>query len=490
MYFRVQNFRGMGLKDRIKELETENARLKAELKANRFAIALEGKPQGSPGYELNDLFSKMQKQVQEYFRELVCEPSKASIKVGEERYLLLRASAISFEFFDKIRSFYADQGAEQADDIAYQTLFDLGHLIGLEDATVMHSRLNLKTPLEKLSAGPIHFAMTGWAFVEIGAGSHPVAGKDFVLKYKHPYSFEADSWIKANKKATNPVCIMSAGYSSGWCEASFGIPLTSVEISCRAKGDEECTFIMAPPDQIQRYLRNVTRQKSGKALSKRIPGFLARKKMEEELKRSLKEKEILLREVHHRVKNNLQIMSSLLRLQMGTLADEQAIEKFRESEARINAMALLHEMLFRSGSLNNIHIGDYLESLVIYLKSLLSGKKSVRADFRHSLNSPYLNIDKAISCGLILNEIISNSFKHAFDQTPEPVIEVVLNDASHGPFRYSLTASDNGCGIPKNKMTQESAGFGLQIIHTLTGQLEGVIEIENHKGTSISVNFN
>lgn len=490
MYFRVQNSLSMGLKDRIKELEAENAALRAALEEKKPAVSPDGEIAIHAPAELREMFERMQKAVQHYFSNLVFDPSKASISVGEERYLLLRSSAISFEFFERIRAFYSEQGEEEADDIAYQMLFDLGHLIGLEDATVIHERLNLKSSLEKLSAGPIHFALSGWASVEISQGSHPVAGRDFVMKYKHPFSFEADSWIKAGKKANQPVCIMNAGYSSGWCEASFGIPLTAVEVTCRAKGDHECSFIMAPPDQIQRYLRNMTRSRSKKSLSKRIPGFLARKKIEEELKRSLKEKEILLKEVHHRVKNNLQIMSSLLRLQMGTLKNEQAIEKFRESEARINAMALLHEMLYRSGSLNNINIAEYLESLANYLKSLLSENKSISVTFKHQMSSPFMNIDKAISCGLILNELISNCFKHAFAETRNPMIQVEITDQPQDRHHYTLMVNDNGCGMPKERLDPELGGFGMQIIHTLAGQLDGHVELENTAGTQIVIKFN
>jgi two-component sensor histidine kinase/predicted hydrocarbon binding protein len=480
----------MSLKERVQELEAENARLKKALEEKGHLIQGDNAPSVNVPAELAALFEKMHAEVQKYFSGLVFNPSKASISVGDERYVLVRASALSFEFFDRIRTFYSDHGAEEADHITYQMLFDLGHLIGLEDSAVIHKKLKLKNPLEKLSAGPIHFAFAGWAFVEILSGSNPVAGKDFVLKYKHPFSFEADSWLKAGRKAPQPVCIMSAGYSSGWCEASFGIPLTAVEITCRAKGDEECCFIMAPPDQIQRYLRGITRKKSSKSLSNRIPGFLARKKMEEELKRSLKEKEILLKEVHHRVKNNLQIMSSLLRLQMGTLNNEQAIEKFRESEARINAMALLHEMLYRSGSLNNINIAEYLLSLVNYLKSFFAGSKNIEHVFKHQMFNPFISIDKAISCGLILNEIITNSFKHAFHNTAEPLVTVELCETPESEYRYLMKATDNGCGIPEDKMKPEAAGFGLQIIHTLTGQLDGRIDISNKNGTAITINFN
>ncbi|MEY4110638.1 MAG: hypothetical protein RLZZ46_993 [Bacteroidota bacterium] len=480
----------MSLENRIRELEQENARLRQALENRGFYKEEYSSPLVKVPQELGPLFGEMQKAVKSYFDNLVFDPEHASIRITDERYVLVRASALSYDFFDRIRLFYADQGAEGADQIAFQMLFDLGHLIGLEDATVLHGKLKLKKPLQKLSAGPVHFALTGWASVEIMPDSKPVAGTEFLLKYKHPHSFEADSWIKAKKKAPKPVCIMNAGYSSGWCEASFGISLTAVEITCRAKGDESCSFIMAPPDQIHRYLSSDKSKKAGNSNNKRIPGFLVRKKIEEELKKSLKEKEILLKEVHHRVKNNLQIMSSLLRLQTFTLNNEQAIEKFRESEDRINAMALLHELLYRSGSLNNINISEYVQSIINYLNSKQYGREKVEIIFKHQLSNSFLNIDKAISCGLILNEIVTNALKYAFKETSKPKVMVEFNDHIAGEFNYRLQVRDNGCGIPTEKLKPEAAGFGLQIIHTLTGQLEGIITIKNDHGTEITILFN
>ena len=114
-------------------------------------------------------------------------------------------------------------------------------------------------PIEKMSTGPIHFSWTGWAYVEILAESTPTPNGNFHLVYDHPQSFESDAWLATGRKTNHCVCHMNAGYSSGWCSASFGRQLVAREILCRARGDEHCRFIMADPtkidDHVDRYLK-------------------------------------------------------------------------------------------------------------------------------------------------------------------------------------------------------------------------------------------
>ncbi len=147
--------------------------------------------------------------------------------------------------------------------------------------------MGLSEPMRKLSAGPIYFAHTGWALVDILPQSRPSADRNFFLAYHHPFSFEADSWLRAGKATDTPACIMNAGYSSGWCEESFGIPLTAVEVACRARGDENCTFIMAPPDRIEehlgKYLAELPRH-ARERITCNIPTFFERKQVEQLLK--------------------------------------------------------------------------------------------------------------------------------------------------------------------------------------------------------------
>ncbi|MBI3509610.1 MAG: XylR N-terminal domain-containing protein [Bacteroidetes bacterium] len=433
--------------------------------------------------EVSDLFENAEKVVDKYFRNLKMDPTKASIEVNGQRYLLVRASALSLEFLESIQRFYSDRGKEEAMLIGKNMLFDLAHLIGLSDAKNFHQQMKLKDPIAKLSAGPVHFAYTGWASVHILEESRPSPDKNYFLKYHHPYSFEADSWIRSGKKSDQPVCFMNAGYSSGWCEASFGISLTAVEIACKAKGDPHCTFIMAPPDQIEKYVKS-EKQLSKKAKPK-VPYFLERKKMEEQVKQSLVEKEMLLREIHHRVKNNLQVITSLLGLQSSLISDEHVKELFTQSQYRINSMAFVHEMLYQADDISRISFGDYLKKLVGGLVRSMKGEKN-KVKLSISVPDINLSIDTAVPLGLMINEIITNSLKYGITDDHAGTITIKLIVEKGKKFR--LTIGDNGAGYSEEKISSSSS-LGLLLIRNLARQLEGTIEKEKRKGTHYTINF-
>lgn len=236
--------------------------------------------------KIRPLFEEAQRTVGEYFSRLTFNPTHGTIEIQDERYVLVRASALSHDFLTTVQQLYADRGAQEALAIGKDFLFDIAHVIGVNDARRFQQEMHLTEPIAKLAAGPVHFAYSGWAFVEILPESNPTPDSGFFLLYRHPYSFEADSWIRARKKSKTPVCVMNAGYSSGWCEESFGLPLTAVEVTCKAKGDPHCTFLMAPPHRIQEHLAQYTRQTARPAAKKPkydIPTFFERKKLEEQL---------------------------------------------------------------------------------------------------------------------------------------------------------------------------------------------------------------
>jgi PAS domain S-box-containing protein len=238
--------------------------------------------------EFEPLFLKAQECVGKYFKEKKEDATKGTIEIFGQRYILVRAAAMSVEFFETVRDLYKEAGEEEADNIARSFLFDLAHAVGKTDAKNFHEKMGLKDPIAKLSAGPVHFAYTGWAFVDIFPESKPSPDENYYLIYDHPYSFESDAWLRSGEKSSSPVCIMNAGYSSGWCEESFGIPLVASELTCTAKGDEACRFIMAHPSKIEGYIKEYLAKNpkfSKQATKYEIPGFFKRKLKEEARKR-------------------------------------------------------------------------------------------------------------------------------------------------------------------------------------------------------------
>lgn len=423
--------------------------------------------------EILDVFKKAEIEVGDFFKDLTIRPSTASIEIEGERYVLMRAASVSVNFLNKIKSLYSDKGEDQAFSIGRNFLFDLAHVIGMEDAKKMHKKLNLTDPISKLSAGPVHFAHTGWANVEILPESSPTPDHNFFLKYQHPSSFEADSWMVNNIPTKEPVCIMNSGYSSGWCEESFGVPLTAVEISCKAKGDENCTFIMAHPSKIESHLKKEMGQTQN--IQGEIPVFFKRKIQEELLQQSLNDKELLLKEIHHRVKNNLQIISSLLNLQSNYNSDSEK-KLFHETQNRIKTLALVHEMLYNSTDIQNIPLEKYLSSLVILLhQSFYNPSQQIHLDFNCEIKDRSIDIDSMIPIGLIVNEIISNAFKHGFKGKNEGKISVNIKEEDERVF---IDISNNGHPIPKSFDPTESQTLGIEVIVTLIEQLKGKLSIE------------
>lgn len=461
------------LKKRIKELEKENL----SLKKKKDVFYTTKKTVKTPK-EITPIFDKASEIVKKYFQTFEADPSLSKIEVNGQRYVLLRAESLANDFFKNILNLYSDRPTAEAVKIGRNLLFDFAHLIGIEDAKNFHKKMKLTDPISKLSAGPIHFAYTGWSFVDILPESRPVPNENFYIKYHHPYSFESDSWIRSKEKTDFPVCSMNAGYSSGWCEESFGIELTSVEISCRAKGDKNCTFIMAPPHKIENYLTK-EEQKFKQKKKYDVPLFFERKKIEEKISQTLKEKETLLKEIHHRVKNNLQIISSLLKLHAEQSNDSRFFKLVEESQNRIVSMALIHEMLYANSDFSKINLAQYTKSLFEKLQSTYN-KKFVKL----KLKIPeyfYFEIDKMIPVGLIINEVFSNSFKYAFNQkNGEITVALVKN---------KLIISDNGIGILKNDTKKVTASFGLQLIELLAEQIDAEIDISSSKGTNVELRF-
>lgn len=232
--------------------------------------------------------------VAQYFSQREEDPEHGRFVISGERYILVRAAALSTEFYGLVRSLYRDQGEREARSVAFGVLFDLAHALGKSDAMRFRERVGPMDPMDYLAAGPMHFAFKGWARVRIGAGSEPLPNDEFFTTFEHDHSFEAEAWIERGAKAPFPVCAMSAGYSSGWCEESFGIPLVAVEVTCRARGDEQCRFVMAPPGAIAGHVERLAAQ--GEPIhvalgSLDMPEFFRRKRLEDDLRQARDELE-------------------------------------------------------------------------------------------------------------------------------------------------------------------------------------------------------
>ena len=210
-----------------------------------------------------------------------------------------------------------------------------------------------------------------------------------------------------------------------------------------------------------------------------------RKLAEAQLRASLEEKELLLKEVHHRVKNNLQVISSLLNLQARELGDPEIARLFRESQGRIRSMALIHEQLYRSSDLARIDFAAYVESLVGHLQQGLS-HKAAPVKFQLEVRPLPLPLDLAIPCGMIVNELVSNALEHAFPDGRAGEIKVMFTQDAVG---YCLAVADNGVGIDIARNDAEPTSLGLKVVEALTRQIRGDLEVRHDGGTRFEIQF-
>jgi len=204
-----------------------------------------------------------------------------------------------------------------------------------------------------------------------------------------------------------------------------------------------------------------------------------RKQAEEKVQASLREKETLLKEIHHRVKNNLQIISSLLRLQTRYVRDENVGIIFRECHDRIMAMASVHSLLYKSQNFSEIEFGEYVRETVVELfRSFKTSTAAISLVIK--VENIMLTIDTAIPCGLIINELVTNALKYAFPGVPKGEIAIEMNRTEN---ELRLIVEDNGIGFPKDVDFRNTGTFGLKLVHMLVKQLDGSIEQFSDKGT-------
>ncbi|NND94443.1 MAG: hypothetical protein HKN45_06215 [Flavobacteriales bacterium] len=210
-----------------------------------------------------------------------------------------------------------------------------------------------------------------------------------------------------------------------------------------------------------------------------------KRKIDEQVNQSLREKETLLQEVHHRVKNNLQIISSLLNLQSSYVHDGESQEVLKESQNRIKSMSFIHESLYMNKNFNSVDIQEYVKGLssnLLYSYAL----NPEQVDIIMDIDELTLNIDQAIPCGLIINELVSNTFKHAFPNGRRGELKISVKEREG---RMAILIADNGVGVPKEWKLEENETLGIQLVYTLTEQLDGDIEFSGERGTKYLITF-
>ncbi len=252
-----------------------------------------------------------------------------------------------------------------------------------------------------------------------------------------------------------------------------------------------CEYRFLHQDGSYRWLRDgmkVLRDRQGHPVE--IIGSVVdisdRKWAENQVRASLEEKEVLLKEIHHRVKNNLQVISSLLKLQAGYIKDDRILEVFKESQNRVRAMALIHEKLYQSDDLAKTDFAEYIRSLTTDLfRSYSVSSRLIKLNLQ--VEDVRLSIDTAIPCGLIINELISNSLKYAFSAGQTGEISIYL--ASETENYYTLRVEDNGSGFPTDLNFRNTKSLGLQLVCSLTKQLHGTIDLECLQGTAFKITF-
>jgi len=211
-----------------------------------------------------------------------------------------------------------------------------------------------------------------------------------------------------------------------------------------------------------------------------------RKRIEKELLDSLEEKEVLLKEIHHRVKNNMQVISSLFHLQIRNTSNEECRGILVENETRVRSMSIVHEYLYRSLDLSKVDLASYIRSIADHLSSVYL-KDRTRVRVETDLEEILLDINSAVPCGLLLNELISNALKHAFPEGRTGVVRIGMHRRPDGGVELSV--ADDGVGLSDAVDYHRAESMGLQIVNLLASQLDGTIAVDRTAGTAIVLTF-
>lgn len=458
--------------------------------------------------QFESIFAAAEKNLSDFFCSRKDNPERGTIEILGERYLLLRAAPLAVEFFQQIEHIFDLGNKSEANQFCRSFLYDLAHTIGIANADELHGKLNLTDPIAKLSAGPVEFSYSGCGLVEILPESHPVPDENFLLIYNHHNSFEADTWIQAKKPTDLPVCVMNAGWSSGWCQESFGIDLVSSEILCRARGDKSCRFIMAPPDKIEERIRDYIRTHPQEDLQKRyeIPHFFSRQKAEQHLRqvyRNLKELDQMKTQFFSNVSHELRTPLTLILGPTERLLASSDLKDEHRTDLKIilrNAQALLKHVndLLNVSKLEAGKVGPYYTetdlAALLHLNCSFFEAIALERKINFTQDSPESLIAQvdAEMIGQILINLLSNAFKFVPDSGKIACRLSTEND------QFVFSIRDNGPGIPtemkeaiferyrqvegENPRRLGGTGLGLAIAREFTELHRGTIHVEDAPG--------
>lgn len=306
-----------------------------------------------------------------------------------------------------------------------------------------------------------------WATKEEFCGQHPL---DFSPRFQ-PNNQDSESLLKAH---------IAAAIETGNSRFEW--------VYKRLDGGEFPAEVLLTAMELGKIFSSNNKQviEGTKVLQAVVRDITERKRDEEQIKASLAEKEVLLKEIHHRVKNNLQVISSLLRLQSRYVLDEGLLEMLKESQNRVHSMALVHEHLYHSQALSRIDFAEYIRSLASNLfQAYQVNAKGVQ--LKIDVMPVFLNIDTVIPCGLIINELVSNSLKYAFSD--RILGELKIEFAVESNNQFQLTVGDNGVGFPQDIDYQNSGSLGLRLVCSLVRQIQGNIKLDPGSGTIFKITF-
>ena len=199
--------------------------------------------------ELEKAASRVKCLVDDFFSQYKAAADDAVIKIEKERYIFINVDSFSFELQKHLLESFGSVSQRKI-------MYEIGRSVGIRDSIKFTKKWNLTDDLERLAAGPIYFASSGWGFVEFVKGTNIEVNENFVLAFNHYNSFEADSFILNDEKSKLPVCLLNSGYSAGWCSVAFNMDLRTEEIMCKAKGDDECFFLMAQTKHFEKQKMN------------------------------------------------------------------------------------------------------------------------------------------------------------------------------------------------------------------------------------------